>query len=242
MLATPEAANLVKGSGMKTTLLLWDIDGTLINAQGSGLEALRDAIRAAFGIVDTLHSIELAGRTDRWIFRQMLRAFELAESESHFSALETHYLAALPRRLQERGVKVLPGIARILADQERREHVAHGLLTGNLRRGAALKLGHGGLWPHFPFGAFADDSENRNDLGPFAARRAGEHYGNDFPAERTWVIGDTPHDVACGQAAGFRTLAVATGWHSQAELTAARPDAVFRDLSDNAAFWAAVEA
>lgn len=242
MLATPEAANLVKGSGMKTTLLLWDIDGTLINAQGSGLEALRDAILAAFGIVDTLQAIELAGRTDRWIFRQMLRAFRLAETEPHFSALETHYLAALPGRLQERGVRVLPGIAPILTDQERRERVAHGLLTGNLRRGAALKLGHGGLWPHFPFGAFADDSENRNDLGPFAARRAGEHCGNVFAAERTWVIGDTPHDVACGKAAGFRTLAIATGRHSEAELAAASPDAVFRDLSDTAAFWKAVAA
>ena len=76
------------------------------------------------------------------------------------------------------------------------------LLTGNLRAGAKLKLEHLGIWKYFEFGAFADDSSNRNELGPFALRRAKEKLGIDFSPERVWIIGDTPHDIACGKAIG----------------------------------------
>ena len=242
VLATPEAAKLEMGSRMTTTLLLWDIDGTLISAHGAGLEALRDALRTGLGVEDTLEAIELAGRTDRWIFRQILRHLGLPASDRLLKALETHYLAALPRRLEERGVHVLPGILSVLEQGARRQQVVQGLLTGNLRQGAELKLGHGGLWQHFPFGAFADDSENRNDLGPFAARRARQFCGAHIPSERIWVIGDTPHDVNCGRAAGFRTLAIATGRHSASELSAASPDATLENLADAAVFWNTVSA
>jgi phosphoglycolate phosphatase-like HAD superfamily hydrolase len=115
--------------------------------------------------------------------------------------------------------------------------VAQGLLTGNLRRGAQTKLGYHGLWDFFPFGAFADDSEVRNDLGPHALRRARGHWGAEFPTDRVWIIGDTPHDIACARAFGARVIAVATGGSDAASLAGHRPDAVLEDLADGAAFW-----
>ena len=118
--------------------------------------------------------------------------------------------------------------------------MAQGLLTGNLRRGAQIKLGHHGLWDYFPVGAFADDSEIRNELGPHAHRRARGHWGDDFPVERVWIVGDTPHDVACARAFGARALAVATGGSSASVLASHRPDAVLESLGDPELFWGTI--
>jgi phosphoglycolate phosphatase len=95
-----------------------------------------------------------------------------------------------------------------------------------------LKLSHHGLWGYFGFGAFADDSEHRNDLGPHAVRRALDQHGVNFAADNIWVIGDTPHDIACGKEIGARTLAVGTGGSTVEQLRAHHPTAVLESLSD----------
>ena len=127
---------------------------------------------------------------------------------------------------------MLPGVREVLAALTARGDVAQGLLTGNMRAGARAKLEHHSLWNTFAFGAFADDSEHRNELGPHALRRAREHHGVEFRAENTWIIGDTPHDIACGRAIGARTLAVATGGCSLEELSRHQPTALVADLSE----------
>jgi phosphoglycolate phosphatase-like HAD superfamily hydrolase len=103
-----------------------------------------------------------------------------------------------------------------------------------MRRGAQAKLSHHGLWEFFRFGAFADDSEQRNELGPHALRRALEHHGVNFAADDVWVIGDTPHDIACGKIIGARTLAVGTGGTSLDRLRACEPTAAIENLADTA--------
>jgi phosphoglycolate phosphatase-like HAD superfamily hydrolase len=125
----------------------------------------------------------------------------------------------------------------VLAAAAVRGDIAQGVLTGNVRRGAQTKLAHHGLWDFFAFGAYGDDSEIRDELGPHALRRAREHCGVDFAAERVWIIGDTAHDIACARAIGARVLAVATGGHSLEALAAHRPDALLPDLTDAAAVW-----
>ncbi len=107
-----------------------------------------------------------------------------------------------------------------------------GLLTGNLERGAKLKLEHYGLWRYFSFGAFADDHHDRNELGAFAVRRALAKTGTEFPAADVDVIGDTGHDVACGKAFAARTIALATGGWSRERLAESQPDFLFDDLAD----------
>lgn len=227
---------------MMKSLFLWDIDGTLISSGGAGMRALRTALKHSFAIDGSLEDIDFAGRTDRWIMRQIFAKFGLPPTEENFARYFDGYLAALPAELANPGARVLPGIGALLAAAAARGDVVQGLLTGNVRRGAEIKLGFHGLWRHFPFGAFADDSEQRNDLGPHALRRAREHTGVDFAAARTWVIGDTPHDIECGRAIGARTLALATGSHSAAALAAHQPTEVLDDLSDAAAFWRIMEA
>jgi len=216
-------------------LLLWDIDGTLIASSGAGRRALCAALRAIFDVDGALDEVELAGRTDRWIMREVLRKFSLPATEENFTRFFDGYLAALPAELHHSPSRILPGVQEILQAVAAGGGFAQGLLTGNKRDGARVKLGHHGLWEIFPFGAFADDSEHRNDLGAHALRRAREHHGCEFPAARVWVIGDTPHDIECGRVIGARTLAVSTGGYSLEQLRAHTPTAVLADLSDTAA-------
>ena len=223
------------------TLLLWDIDGTLLTSGGAGMRALRTPLRELHGIQASLDDIDYAGRTDRHILRQIFTRYDLPMSEETFTRFLDHYVATLPSELANPGAFILPGVHALLTAAAARPDITQALLTGNVQRGARAKLSFHGLWDFFPFGAFADDSEHRNDLGPHALRRAREHTGVDFPPARVWVIGDTPHDIACGRIIGAQTLAVATGSHNVAALSAHAPTAVLPDLSDAAAFWRLID-
>ena len=215
-------------------LLLWDIDGTLITSGGAGPRALRTSLRRGFGIDGDFSDIEFGGRTDPWILRAILRKYGVADTPENVDRLFDGYAAELPAELANPGAVVLPGVHAILDAAHAHGAIAQGLLTGNRHRGARVKLEHHGLWHRFAFGAFADDSEVRNELGPHAVRRAEAAHGARFVPDRVWIIGDTPHDIACGQAIGARTLAVGTGGHDLDTLRRHRPTAALPDLADTA--------
>jgi phosphoglycolate phosphatase len=204
------------------------------------MKALNLALQTVFGITGSFEGIEFAGRTDPIIIRQIFARFGIEYSPGNFANYIEGYIAALPGMLEANHARVLPGVAGILGHAAEHPDVAQGLLTGNLRRGAQVKLGFHSLWDYFPVGAFADDSEIRNELGPHAHRRARGHWGGEFPMERVWIVGDTPHDIACARAFGARALAVATGATNASDLAAHRPDAVLESLADPEAFWRAV--
>ncbi|MSU69950.1 MAG: HAD family hydrolase [Opitutaceae bacterium] len=222
---------------MGPTLLLWDIDGTLINSGGAGMRALRAALPKVFGVSGSLDGIEFAGRTDRWIMRRIFAKFGVPATEENFTRYAEGYVAALPLELANPAARVLPGVQALLDAAATRKNLTLGLLTGNIRRGAEAKLGFHGLWTYFAFGAFADDSELRNELGPHAVRRAREHAGQEFLPGRIWVIGDTPYDIDCGRSIGANTLAVTTGHFTAEQLSAHQPTALLADLGDAAAFF-----
>lgn len=213
-------------------LLLWDIDGTLIASGGAGMRALQAALRSTFQIDGTLDDIDFAGRTDTWIMRAIFKKFAVPASPENFARYFDAYIAALPAELHNPHARVLPGVREILRAAADHGAIAQGLLTGNMRRSAQVKLERHGLWQHFDFGAYGDDSEFRNELGPHAVRRALERHGIHFPATNVWVIGDTPHDIACGKIIGARTLGVGTGGATVDQLRAHAPDAVVENLSD----------
>jgi phosphoglycolate phosphatase-like HAD superfamily hydrolase len=220
------------------TLVLWDIDGTLIASGGAGMHALQRALGTVFGLSGRLDDIDFAGRTDGWIMRAVFRKFSLPASPENFERFFAGYAAELPAALRNPHARVLPGVREILAAVRDHGGIAQGLLTGNLRRGAKAKLSHHGLWDQFAFGAFGDDSEVREELGPHALRRAAAHHGVAFSPARTWIVGDTAHDISCGRAIGARTLAVATGGATADQLRVHAPDAVLPDLADTRAVLA----
>jgi phosphoglycolate phosphatase-like HAD superfamily hydrolase len=217
---------------LKKTLLLFDIDGTLITSGGAGERALRLGFRDRFGIDDDLRNVEIAGRTDSGIARAMLRTHGIAETPENIAAFVDGYLSHLGDQLSHAEGRLLPGILPLLEALKPRPDMVLALLTGNVERGAKLKLAHYGVWTFFEFGAYADDHHDRNELGPFAQRRAFEKHGIEFPPERIFILGDTPHDIACARAIGAKAIAVATGKFTRAELAAHQPDHLFDDLSD----------
>jgi len=225
---------------MHKALILWDIDGTILHSGGAGMRALQRALDEVFGIAGTFEGIDFAGRTDPVIIRQIFARFGIEASRENFARYIDGYIAVLPAVLGKSDSRILPGAAELIRQAAAAPDVAQGLLTGNLRRGAATKLGHHGLWEYFPIGAFADDSEVRNELGPFALERARGHFGTDFPAGNVWIVGDTPHDIACARAFGGRSLAVATGSSRVSDLAGHNPDAVLETLGDAEAFWSVI--
>lgn len=224
------------------TLLLFDIDGTLLTSGGAGERALRLGFRDRFGIDDDLRTVEIAGRTDSGIARQMLRAHRLPETPENFAAFFDGYLTHLADQLPRSNGTLLPGILPLLDALKTQPRMVLALLTGNLSRGAELKLAHYGVWHYFEFGAYADDHHDRNELGPIARRRAREKHGIDIPPERIFVLGDTPHDITCARAIGARAIAVATGRFTRADLAPCGADFLFDDLTDLAAVLRALGA
>ncbi len=224
---------------MKQKLFLFDIDGTLLASGGAGIRALEAAAQELFGTRD-LHDIEIAGRTDSAIAQQLYaRAGAVATPEA-LAKFYDRYLTHLAHFLPVTDGALLPGIIELLDALRARPDCVLALLTGNLERGAKLKLTQYGVWHYFEFGAYADDSHDRNALGPFAQARAKEKHGLDFDHGHTFILGDTPHDVACARAIGAKAVAIATGRHTRAELAACAPDVLFDDLSDVPAVLAAL--
>lgn len=223
-------------------LILWDIDGTLIVSQGAGARAMEKALLKRFGIRGDLSQIDWAGRTDAWITGAVFRHVGLPDTPQNAHDYLEAYLELLPHELRDgpQG-QVLPGILELLETLHHRTDLAQGLLTGNLRRGAEFKLTHYRVWHYFEFGAFADDSPRRNDLGPHAVRRANERHAVEFAPDHTYIIGDTPHDIECGKVIGARTIAVATGSYTTAQLAAHQPTALFENFADTAAFLRVID-
>ena len=217
---------------MQKRLLLFDIDGTLIHSGGAGVHALRSAFQERFDITDDLQDIEIAGMTDSGIVVSILNKHKIPATNENVSAFLDSYVHFLSRELPRRKGKLLPGVLELLRCLKSRPHLVLALLTGNVSRGARLKLEHYGVWHFFEFGAFADDHRDRNRLGPFARARAKEKHGREFSASEIDVIGDTPRDIACGKALGARTVAVATGTWTRDRLAEYQPDVLIEDLSD----------
>ena len=213
-------------------LLLFDIDGTLIHSGGAGVYALKLTLAERFGIADDLDNIEIAGMTDSGIVVSILKKHRIPTTNENIAAFLDSYVHFLSLELPRRKGKLLPGVLELLEKLKSRPHLVLALLTGNVLRGAQLKLEHYGVWHFFEFGAFADDHQDRNQLGPFAVARAREKHGHEFSATEIDVIGDTPRDITCGKAFGARTIAVATGTCSREQLAEHQPDFLIDDLSD----------
>ena len=225
---------------MEKKLLLFDIDGTLIVSGGAGEHALRLGIKDRFGLDEDFQGIEIAGRTDSGIARQFFAKHSLPATPENTAAFFDGYLHHLPSLLSQKRGRLLPGILPLLDALKARPDMVLALLTGNLARGAELKLTHYGVWDYFEFGAYADDHHDRNQLGHFARTRAQERHGGDFPPGRICVLGDTPHDITCARAIGAKAVAIATGQYSREMLAAHAPDFLFDDLGDVGAVLAAL--
>ena len=229
-------------SNSPETILLWDIDGTLISGGGAGERALERTAQALLGQTIDLSTVDYHGRTDLRISRMLFEITGQNPSHEEIHHFGQHYLTLLEEEMgRSSKAHVKPGIERILAFYDEHPRAVQGLLTGNLVAGARIKLAPFSLFPFFSLGAFADHSEDRNELSLHALQLIRQNINPDFPPSSVVVIGDTPHDITCGQKIGARTVGVATGNYSASDLLQASPDAVFEDFSEPRVFenWVA---
>ena len=220
--------------------LLFDIDGTLIKSGGAGFRAMRIAMSQLFGI-DEIPSLEVHGRTDRGILRDLFEHANL-DFDEHGEEFNRVYWQHLPSSLHQTEGWILPGVMELLTRLASTPGFALGILTGNARRAADIKLDHFELSPFFAFGGHGDRHACRNDVAAVARAAAAEHLGSQFDPEKIWVIGDTVNDIKCARAIESRVIAVETGGTAPADLRAAEPDAQLATLADCETFLNLFEA
>lgn len=221
---------------MKPTVLLFDVDGTLVTTCGAGRRAVERTFEMRYGSKDVL-PLSFGGMTDKAIVRNGLLA--LGKSFDSDAALEREidatldaYLGVLAEEIVRAQIRIHEGMVRAMDMADTRPNVALGLGTGNIRRGAEIKLRCVDIFDRFGFGGFGDDSIDRPALLMAGARRGAEKLGVPIEDCRIVIIGDTPKDISAAKAIGAECVAVATGVHDLAELRACEPTAVFANLAD----------
>jgi phosphoglycolate phosphatase len=216
-------------------VLLFDIDGTLIRAGGAGRLALNAACAKLYRKQDACSELSLAGRTDLWNFRQ---AFINSNGRKPLAAemdeLHEKYLELLPRYVRlalKKKTYILPsGIKGLLRRLSKDRRALLGLGTGNMERGARIKLEPSGFNAYFLFGGYGSDAFHRPTLLRRAVRRAEELARKPINDHEVFVIGDTPLDVAAGKKAGYKTVGVGTGFATWESLAASKPDHLAKDF------------
>ena len=216
-------------------LILFDVDGTLLSAQGAGRRALGGALEAVYGTRGDLDRYAFPGKTDLSIVLDVMGAAGLTPAAIR-DRLDDCF-EAYARRLTEeigdgRGVRVLPGVAELIRRLQERDDVVLGLLTGNIEEGARIKISPTGLLPAFRTGAYGGDHADRGMLPSLAARRAHALTGYAFRPPEVLVLGDTPLDVECARGFGAVAVAVATGQYTVDQLRTRTPDLLFESFAD----------
>lgn len=229
-------------------LVLFDIDGTLLWGDGAARRAFEGSLTEVFGTPGA-PGVRYDGKTDRQIARELMRGagFDDAEVDRRMDALVAGYLERLRAEVRAGGAAgtpnfvALPGVAELLDALEPMPGVTLGLLTGNVAGGAAVKLAAAGIdRARFVANAFGCDAEHRPELPEIARRRGEALLGAPLAGADLVVIGDTPADVQCARPVGARSVGVATGRYSEAELAEHAPAATLPDFRDTARAVAAI--
>ena len=214
-------------------IVLFDIDGTLIRSGGAGVRAFGKALETEFNLPNATEGVSFSGRTDTGLLREIMVRHRMQPSPENYDRFFSAYVHWLSYMLPQTRGEICPAIPHFIGDLKRlKKPPVVGLLTGNIRLGAEIKLRHFHLWEHFETGAFADDCEDRNQISMLARERARGLIGGPLHGEEIIVIGDTPLDIECARAIGAKSLAVATGGFTRAQLEPHGPVWLVESLSD----------
>jgi phosphoglycolate phosphatase-like HAD superfamily hydrolase len=214
-------------------LVLFDIDGTLVHTGGAGVKAFAKVFATEFGATDGFERLKFAGRTDFSIVREFFVVHQIPATPENFHRFFERYVFWLDQILRDSKTELCPGVLDFLGELRALDSPpVLGLLTGNIRLGAEIKLRHFDLWDVFQTGGFADDHEERDQIAAVARARGSRLLQEELRPEQVLIVGDTPLDIRCGRAIGAKVLAVATGGASLAELQRHEPDWVVAHLND----------
>ncbi len=212
-------------------LVLFDIDGTLIDPGGVGRRSVTKAFYEVFSIEDAFSGIKMAGKTDIQIIKEALSVHGLSSGDGAVLNILSHYVNILKKEINLNNMSVKPGVVELLNFLEATKGFHLGLLTGNIEKGGRTKLSAFDLNRYFPFGAFGDDNEDRDELLPIAIEKFRNTANIDIGFRDCVVIGDTPLDVQCARPFGAISVAVSTGPYTYDALLETGADYVLKDLS-----------
>jgi len=213
-------------------LVLFDIDGTLVHTGRAGSRAFGKTIASEFKAPESVEKVRFGGRTDPSLARELFGLNGIPATPENFRRFFENYVFWLDHLVASANGEICRGVLDFIRDlQALPNPPMPGLLTGNIRLGAEIKLRRYGLWDFFVTGGFADDSEDRNHIAAAALERGRRLLGGNLRGGEILVVGDTPHDVRCGQFIGAKVLAVATGGAKLEELQYHKPDWAVEDLT-----------
>lgn len=213
-------------------LVLFDIDGTLVHTGGAGIKAFARTFASEFNAHNGVEKITFAGRTDVNLVREFFGLHRIHATPENFRRFFERYVFWLDQTVAHSNGGVCRGAQEFIDELlALPSPPTLGLLTGNIRLGAEIKLRRYNLWNVFTTGAFADDGEDRNHIAAAALERGGRVLGRRLRGEEVVVVGDTPHDIRCGRFIGAKLLAVATGGAKLDELKKNQPDWAVADLT-----------
>jgi phosphoglycolate phosphatase-like HAD superfamily hydrolase len=213
-------------------LVLFDIDGTLVHTGRAGSRAFGKTIASEFNAPESVEKVRFGGRTDISLARELFGLNGIPATPENFRRFFERYVFWLDHLVANTNGEICRGVPEFIRDLRALPTPPRlGLLTGNIRLGAEIKLRRYGLWELFETGGFADDSEDRNHIAAAALERARRALGGNLRGGEILVVGDTPHDIRCGQFIGAKVLAVATGGATLGELKNHKPDWAVEDLT-----------
>ena len=213
-------------------LVLFDIDGTLVHTGRAGSRAFGKTMASEFNAPESVEKVRFGGRTDPSLARELFGFNGIPATPENFRRFFESYVFWLDHLVANTSGEICRGVPEFIRDlQTLPEPPMLGLLTGNIRLGAEIKLRRYGLWEFFETGGFADDSEDRNHIAAAALEHGRRLLGENLRGGEILVVGDTPHDVRCGKHIGAKVLAVATGGAKLDELKNHKPDWAVEDLT-----------
>lgn len=215
---------------MKVWTVLFDIDGTIMTSAHAGTNAMAQTAKELFE-VNEIAPLEVHGRCDRGILADLFDSLGVSYDRHHQRFCRRYY-ENLPASLEENKGRLLPGVQSLLEKLHAMDNVALGVLTGNLKKAAEIKLQHVGVDHFFKFGGYGDHFPDRNDVAAQAVESAKMTLNESFSKDQVWVLGDTLNDIRCARWVGAKVLAVETGGGTTDELCAADPDLLLPDLTD----------
>ncbi len=220
---------------MHSTLVLFDIDGTLLTSRGLSRRVFKEIMLRRFPHFENGFDLRYSGMTDPQIVETILdmNHYPSDKLSQQVARILTEFVDRLCSEIEQGALpELLPGVQPFIDFCLQKKNCYLGLVTGNMERSAQAKLRAVDLYEAFPVGAFGSDSKRRSDLPPIAVSRAQKYYGLQFKPEHIWIIGDSIYDVRCARAAGFRSIAVASGVTNMDELQKENPDFAVKNLKD----------
>ena len=223
-------------------LLIWDIDGTLIQTRGLGKKAMNIAFLELHRVENAFQNIKMSGMLDPVILETAYELHRINMADRNSINFFNRYIQILEALFREHNRSIAcAGVPELLATLDKTGCFYNVLGTGNIERGARIKLSVDDLNRFFPTGGFGDEETERWRVIEKALVNARNHFKIEFENKNIFVIGDTSKDIACGKKLGTRTIAVATGSFSCTELHEYNPDYVFENLKDTENFLRAFE-